>query len=274
MRTPPLVLIADDEPLLIEVYRSCLAQEGYEIRTAADGEAAFALARRELPDLILLDLVMPGMDGLEVCRRLKAEPSLPFTPVIINTGSKQELSDVIAGLEAGADEYLTKPVDPAALVARVKSMLRIKALHDTVQEQAARLEEWNRTLEGKVKTQLAELERAGRLRRFLSPQVADLVLSSGEEKLLETHRRDVAVLFCDLWGFTAFAEAAEPEEVMGVLREYHEGVGGLLFRYEGTLERFLGPQGARRAEPTADLDRGRRAPPPGGVPILPRRAGL
>jgi class 3 adenylate cyclase len=138
-------------------------------------------------------------------------------------------------------------VDQAALVARVKSMLRIKALHDTVQEQAVRLEaqsmqlaEWNRTLEQRVAEQLAELERVGRLKRFFSPQLAELVVSSGGEKLLESHRREITVVFCDLRGFTAFSETAEPEEVMGVLQEYHTAMGNLIFRFEGTLERFTG----------------------------------
>jgi class 3 adenylate cyclase len=138
-------------------------------------------------------------------------------------------------------------VDQAALVARVKSMLRIKALHDTAQEQATRLEaqsmqlaEWNQTLEQRVQEQLAELERVGRLKRFFSPQLAELVVSSGGEKLLESHRREITVVFCDLRGFTAFSETAEPEEVMGVLREYHTALGTLIFRFEGTLERFTG----------------------------------
>jgi adenylate cyclase len=161
--------------------------------------------------------------------------------------AKADSKDIVAGLEAGADEYLTKPVDQAALVARVKSMLRIKALHDTVQEQAGRLEaqsaqlaEWNRTLEERVAEQLGELERIGRLKRFLSPQLAELIVSSGEERLLESHRREVTVVFCDLRGFTAFSETTEPEEVMGVLRVYHAVMGEQIFRFEGTLERFTG----------------------------------
>jgi adenylate cyclase len=126
-------------------------------------------------------------------------------------------------------------------------MLRVKALHDTVQEQATRLEaqseqlaEWNRTLEQRVADQLTELERVGRLKRFFSPQLAELIVSSGGEKLLESHRREITVVFCDLRGFTAFSEIAEPEEVMGVLREYHTALGTLIFRFEGTLERFAG----------------------------------
>ena len=246
VRTSPCILIADDNPMNLDILRTRLAVHGYEILTARDGEEALALALKTHPDLILLDIMMPKQDGISVCQHLKADPTLPFTPIIMVT-AKVDSKDIVAGLEAGADEYLTKPVDQAALVARVKSMLRIKALHDTVQEQAARLDtqakqlaEWNRTLEQRVAEQLAELERVGRLKRFFSPQLAELIVSAGEEKLLESHRREVTVVFCDLRGFTAFAEITEPEEVMGVLSDYHATVGELIFRFEGTLERFTG----------------------------------
>jgi len=204
------------------------------------------VAREKQPDLILLDVMMPRMDGLEVCRRLKADTALPFIPIILVT-AKADTKDIVAGLEAGGDEYLTKPVDQGALVARVKSMLRIKALHDTVHEQAGRLEaqagqlaEWNKTLEQRVADQLAELERVGRLKRFFSPQLAELIVAGGAEDPLKTHRREVTVVFLDLRGFTAFAETSEPEEVMGVLREYHVEMGRLILEHEGTLERFTG----------------------------------
>jgi class 3 adenylate cyclase/CheY-like chemotaxis protein len=246
MRAPARILIADDQPMNVDILQTRLAVHGYEIFTATDGEEALAAARAEQPDLILLDIMMPKMDGIEVCRRLKGDAALPFMPIIMVT-AKADTSDIVAGLEAGADEYLTKPVDQAALVARVKSMLRIKALHDTGQEQATRLEaqslqlaEWNRTLEQRVADQLAEMERIGRLKRFFSPQLAELIVSVGEDRLLESHRREVTVVFCDLRGFTAFAETTEPEEVMGVLREYHSALGELIFRFEGTLERFTG----------------------------------
>ncbi len=195
--------------------------------------------QRDHPDLILLDVMMPKLDGVEVCRRIKGDATLPFTPIILVT-SKSDTRDVIAGLDAGADEYLTKPVDQAALVARVKSVLRVKALHDQVQAQAADLAAWNRTLEQRVAEQLGEIERVGRLKRFLSPQVAELVVSSGDDRMLESHRRDVTVVFCDLRGFTAFSETAEPEEVMSILREYHAGLGALINNFEGTIERFNG----------------------------------
>jgi adenylate cyclase len=246
MRVPPRILIADDQPMNVDILQMRLAVHGYELLTAADGEEALAVARAQLPDLILLDIMMPKMDGLEVCRLLKGDAALPFMPIIMVT-AKADTKDIVAGLEAGADEYLTKPVDQAALVARVKSMLRIKALHDTAQAQADRLEaqalqlaDWNRTLEQRVAEQLAELERIGRLKRFFSPQLAELIVSTGEEKLLESHRREVTVVFCDLRDFTAFSEITEPEEVMEVLREYHTALGELIFRFEGTLERFAG----------------------------------
>jgi class 3 adenylate cyclase/CheY-like chemotaxis protein len=239
VRTPPRLLVADDNPLNVDILRTRLAAHGYEILTASDGPTALALAREQQPDLLLLDIMMPGLDGLEVCRRLKADSTLPFMPIILVT-AKADSRDVVAGLDAGADEYLPKPVDQAALVARVKSMLRIKALHDTVEEQAAALGEWNRTLESRVQAQVAELERLGRLKRFFSPQLADAIVQGGAEDPLRTHRRDVTVVFADLRGFTAFAEAAEPEEVMAVLREYHAEMGGLILAHEGTLERFTG----------------------------------
>jgi class 3 adenylate cyclase/CheY-like chemotaxis protein len=246
VRTPPLILIVEDNPASLDILKTRLKTHNYEVITATDGEQGLVTARKKQPDLILLDIMMPKIDGLEVCRRLKGDPSLPFMPIIMVT-AKTDSKDVVAGLEAGGDEYLSKPVDHAALVARVKSMLRIKELHDTVCEQSARLEdqsaqlaEWNQTLEQRVEKQLIELERVGRLRRFLSPQLAELIVSSEDERLLESHRSEIAVVFCDLRGFTAFSETGEPEEVMGVLREYHSAMGTLIFRFEGTLERFTG----------------------------------
>lgn len=246
MRTPPCILIVDDQPMNVDILKTRLAVHGYELLTATDGAAALEIARAQQPDLILLDIMMPKIDGIEVCKRLKADTTLPFMPIIMVT-AKADTKDIVTGLDAGADEYLTKPVDQAALVARVKSMLRIKALHDTVREQAARLEaqaeqlaEWNRTLEQRVAEQLVALERMDLLKRFFSPHLAELLVSSGGDKLLESHRREVTVVFCDLRGFATFANTTEPEEVMGILQEYHAAMGELIFRFEGTLERFTG----------------------------------
>ena len=246
MRTPPLILVVDDNPMNLDILQTRLSVHGYDILTAADGEEALAVAREKRPDLILLDIMMPKLDGIEVCKQLKADASLPVMPIIMVT-AKADSKDIVAGLDAGGDEYLTKPLDQAALVARVKSMLRNKALHDTVQEQAARLEaqaaelaQLNRTLEKRVQEQVSELDRVGRLKRFFSPQLAELIVSGGAEDPLRSHRREVTVVFLDLRGFTAFAETSEPEEVMSVLREYHAATGKLILEHEGTLERFTG----------------------------------
>jgi len=239
VRTPPRILIADDTPPNVHVLQLRLTALGYEVVTAADGEEALAVAKETQPDLILLDIMMPKMDGIEVCRRLRADASFPFVPIIMVT-AKADAKDVVAGLEAGGDEYLPKPVDHNALAARVKSMLRIKNLHDTVQAQAAELAEWNKTLELRVKEQVAEVERLARLKGFFSPQLAEVILSPTNEKLLGSHRREITVVFCDLRGFTAFSETAEPEEVMGVLGQFHAEMGEEIFRFDGTLERFAG----------------------------------
>lgn len=239
MQTPPRILVVDDNSENLEIFRARLASQGYEILTARDGEEGLAKARQALPDLILLDIMMPKVDGIEVCRRLKSDSTFPFTPIVMVT-ARSDSKDVVAGLTAGGDEYLTKPVDQASLVARVKSMLRIKQLHDTVQEQATELSRWNRELEARVKEQVAQLERLGRLKRFFSPQLAELIVAGDAEDPLRSHRRDITVVFVDLRDFTAFAETAEPEEVMGILREYHAQMGRLILAHEGTLERFAG----------------------------------
>ena len=246
MRTPPLILVADDNPANLDIFRARLSAHGYDIIAASDGEEALALARSQAPDLIVLDIMMPKLDGIEACRLIKQDKTLPFMPVILVT-AKADPKDVVAGLEAGAEEYLTKPIDQTALVARIKSMLRIKALHDQTQELAGRLEvqaselaELNQSLEARVAEQLQELERVSQLKHFFSPQLAELIVSDERQDLMASHRREITVVFCDLRGFTAFSEVAEPEEVMGVLREYHDAVGPLIFEFEATLEHFAG----------------------------------
>jgi len=239
MNNPAKILVVDDNEANRDILHMRLKAHGYHVLQAADGEEAIAATHQHLPDLILLDIMMPKIDGVEACRRIKGDATLPFIPIILVT-AKSDSKDVVAGLEAGADEYLTKPLDQTALIARVKSVLRIKQLCDQVQEQAADLANWNRSLEQRVAEQLLEIERIGQLRRFLPRQVAELVVSSGDAKLLESHRRQVTVVFCDLRGFTSFAEAAEPEEVISVLQEYHAALGTLINKHEGTVVLFAG----------------------------------
>ena len=239
MRDLRLILAVDDVPDNLEIVRLRLESQGYRVATAADGVEALERMREFEPDLVLLDVMMPRLDGIEVVRTMRADPALRATPVILVT-AKSDTRDVIEGLDAGGDDYLTKPFEHAALLARVRSMLRQKRLHDQVEQQAKALEKWNQTLTERVAAQVCEIARMSRLRRFLPPQVVDVVLLAGEDTVLATHRREATLVFCDLRGFTAFAETAEPEEVMAILREYHGCLGEIVVQSGGTLERFAG----------------------------------
>ena len=217
-----------------------LNREGYSnLTTAANGREALDLLQGKPIDLVLLDIMMPDMTGYEVLERLKADPNLRHIPIIM-ISAVDEIESVIRCVELGAEDYLSKPFNPTLLRARVGASLERKRLHDQVRAQAADLASWNRTLEDRVAQQLKQIERLDRLKRFLSPQVAELLLSSGDDRALDSHRSQVTVVFCDLRGFTAFAETAEPEEVMGILREYHAGVGAIIHKFQGTIERFAG----------------------------------
>jgi adenylate cyclase len=236
MDIPVTALAVDDEPANLRLLDAVLTPRGYRILTASSGAEALALLETEDVDIVLLDIVMPEMDGHEVCRRIRSKPATEFLPVVMITASGSEQR--LAALESGADDFVTKPFDKSELLARVASLARIKRYHDTILRQAGELADWNTELETRVARQVAELERTNRLRHFLSPQLADLVVE--DESLLQSHRREIVVVFTDLRNFTPFAETSEPEEVMGVLGEYHKAIGSLVHAYEGTLERFTG----------------------------------
>lgn len=236
MASPVTVLAVDDQPANLRLLDAVLTPRGHRVLTASSGAAGLAMLAVEDIDLVLLDIVMPEMDGHEVCRRIRSTPVTEFLPVVMITASGTDQR--LAALESGADDFITKPFDQSELLARVASLARIKRYHDTIRRQADELTAWNTELEARVTQQVAELERANRLRHFLSPQLADLVV--GAEDLLLSHRREIVVVFTDLRNFTPFAEQSEPEEVMGVLGEYHRAMGALVHTYEGTLERFTG----------------------------------
>ena len=232
MSNPAHLLVVDDTPVNVKLLADLLGAKGYAVTTAASGPEALVRIDKEPPDLVLLDVMMPGMSGYDVCRKLRENPATALLPVVMVT-ALDPTQERVKGIEAGADDFLTKPINQAELLARVRSLLRIKQLHDELME-------LTRSLEQRVQEQVAQLERLGRLKRFFSPHLAELIVAGGTEDPLRTHRREITVVFVDLRGFTAFAETAEPEEVMGMLREYHETMGRLILEHEGTLERFTG----------------------------------
>jgi len=233
------ILVVDDVPANVKLLEQVLLLSGYEVVTAASGEEGLAKLVFAKPDLVLLDVIMPEMSGYEVCRAIRANKATALLPVVMVTALDPE-TERVKGIEAGADDFLSKPINQPELLARVRSLLRIRALHKQVEDQAAELAEWNAKLEERVTEQVAQLERLARLRRFLSPKVADLIMAGNLDDPLATRRREVTIVFLDLRGFTAFTERTEPEEVFAVLRKYHAEIGRLIAKYEGTIEHFEG----------------------------------
>ena len=227
------ILVVDDVRENVRLLEAVLEAHGYEVVSATDGQAALELAVSAAPDLVLLDVLMPQPDGYTVCRRLREQDETAVLPVIMLTAS--EGAEKTRSIEAGADDFITKPFNRDELLTRIRSLLRIKRYHDTIKSQAVELRDLNLTLEKRVRTQLEQLERLQRLRRFLSPQLADAIVSSGDESILRSHRRQVAMIFVDLRGWTNFVDAVEPEELMRVLREFHDTIGGLVRRFDATV---------------------------------------
>lgn len=233
------ILVVDDTPHNVKLLADLLASRGYEVVTASDGDEALLRVKDSKPDLVLLDVMMPRLNGYDTCRAIRADPGTGILPVVMVT-ALDPAGERIKGIEAGADDFLTKPINTQELLARVKSLLRIQSLFQQVESQKRELADWNATLEARVEEQVAQLDRLARLRRFLSPKVADLIVTGKLDDPLATHRREVVVVFVDLRGFTAFTEQAEPEEVFAVLRAYHREIGRLVAEHDGTIEHFAG----------------------------------
>jgi adenylate cyclase len=234
---PPAILVVDDVPANRLLLESILVPNGYDVLSVSSGPEAIELLKAHSLDLVLLDVQMAGMNGYEVCRRIRADEATSFLPVVIVTSHPEEAR--VDAIEAGADDFIMKPFNQQELLARVRSLLRIKRYHDTNQAQAVELAEWNRTLEARVADQVAELEKMNRLRRFLSPTLAEVILTQGEE-ILENHRREIAALFADLRGWTDFSATTEPEEVMRVIGSFHAAIGDVIVKYEATVGWFAG----------------------------------
>jgi class 3 adenylate cyclase/CheY-like chemotaxis protein len=235
----PRILVVDDTPANLKLVCEVLAAKGYAVTPATCGEEALGRIAEQVPDLIVLDIMMPGLSGYDVCRSVRANPDTALLPVVLCT-SLDPHQERIHGIEAGADDFLSKPVNHHELLARIKSLLRIKTLQDNVKAMAGQLAAWNDTLERRVQEQVEQLERLSRLKRFFTPALAEAIVAGTGADLLKTHRREISVVFVDLRGFTTFTDRAEPEEVMELLQAYHDTMGRLVMEHGGTLERFAG----------------------------------
>ena len=238
------ILLVDDEESPRATLALLLKQAGHDV-VQADGVAAAAEALAAAAfDLVITDLRMPGGDGLEVVRRTRG--TRPDAEVIVLT-AYAGWESAREAMRLGAFDYSEKGREPDELFHRIDQALEKSARrreNEILRDQEARhlreLAEWNTRLEQRVEEQVAQVERLGRLKRFFSPQLAELIVAGGADDPLLTHRREVTVVFLDLRGFTAFAETSEPEVVMSVLRDYHAEMGRLILEHEGTLERFTG----------------------------------
>jgi class 3 adenylate cyclase len=225
------ILVVDDQRTNAEMVSGLLRNLGYDVELALSGAEALEIVKSNGPDLVISDILMPGIDGYELCRRLRANPATALLPVILVTSAEAQ-SERVKGVEAGADDFLAKPVNWHELFGRVKRLLHVKALQDEIKELNAQLEQ-------RVRDQLAQLERLSRMKRFFPRAVAEAIVAGGEE-LLEPHRREITAVFLDLRGFTAFTDRADPDEVVELLREYHATLGHTVDEFGGTLEHFAG----------------------------------
>jgi adenylate cyclase len=236
----PGILIVDDNDDNRFTLSLLLETDGHaRIVSASGGQEALSLLNSERFDLILLDMIMPDLNGDEVLKSIKNNPDTRDIPVVM-ISADTDTEKVAKCIELGADDYLPKPFNPTILRARVGAALRKASLRALETRLLNDLNKLNQQLEQRVADQVGEIERMSRLRRFLPPQVVDLIVASGTEKQLESHRREITALFCDLRGFTGFSESSDPEDVMALLRDYHAAIGEIIIKYSGTLERFAG----------------------------------
>lgn len=236
----PRILVIDDSDVNRRLLDARLQERGYRVSLAHGGVRGLGMARAEPPDLILLDVMMPDLDGFQVCQQLRADPALEAVPIVMVT-AMNESADRVRGLEVGADDFITRPFIKEELWARVRSLLRVKKLFDESRRQQAELAAASAVLAQRVEETTREVMRLSQLKRFFSPALAArLVAGPNAGEILHSHRRHVTVLFADLRGFSAFAEQADAITLMAMLRSFHAAMGALVFAHEGTLERFTG----------------------------------
>jgi class 3 adenylate cyclase/AmiR/NasT family two-component response regulator len=231
------ILVAEDDAAFRGAICGILRSRGFTVTEASSGEEALALVSQNLPDLIILDLHFSGIDGFNVCRILRDTYAAKFLPIIVLSGDGAVPEHRVRGLEAGAYDFLAKPVRTKELLAKVDSFLKMKRLHETVENQREKLLTISHVQESLIHDQQEQMKL---LRRFFSPQVADAVVRSRDLGVVNHHKRELTVCFIDLRGFTAFAESTDPDAVIDVLNEYYRVVCGLALAHNGTISSLAG----------------------------------
>lgn len=219
MLKPGTILVADDVPDTVQLIQDVLVIHGYQVVTARNGLEAMERVRAEMPDLLILDITMPKMNGFEVCRLVKADPNTSHIPVLI-LSALEEVRHRVKGLELGADDYLIKPFRPDELIARVEARLRTKWETDALR--------------------LSESKMRETFQRYVAPTVVQRLLNDPGAVVLGGDRRDVTVLFADVCGFTRLSEQVLPEKAMRILNDYLTLAGQAVLDQEGTLDKFTG----------------------------------
>ncbi len=233
------ILVVDDDPVMRLMLTAALERDGHRVSTADDGASALDHLRSEPVDVVLLDVVMPEMDGFAVLERVKADADLRHIPVVMVT-SMDDTGSAVRGIELGADDYLAKPVDPTLLGARIRAGLTKKRLRDLEIEHLAEVARLNTQLEARVEEQMGELVRTGELKRFLPAQVAEALLAGHLSPTDGVERRKLTLLFADMVGFTDLSDSLEPEELSDVLNEYLREMAAVAVAYRGTLSNYIG----------------------------------
>ncbi len=233
-QAPPIILVVDDDQGMRLMLRRMLEQAGYEVVEASSGEEGLSRYGLTRPDVVVLDVMMPGLNGFEVVPLLRAKEDMPWTPVLMLT-ALNDVADKVRGLEVGADDFLSKPCNRAELVARVRALLRLKQLHNELEHKNYELERKQYELEKSN----ALLHRA--LKRYVSPEIAEVVLASATKSLkLGGASYPVSVLFADIRHFTSFSERLSAYQVLTLLNRIWDALVPIIFEMHGTFDKYLG----------------------------------